>query len=93
MYAIRSYYVSPCESLFQAVLHEVVGIGVALRQAARIAFQPRHDGEHFRLEAAHCAPPVEGIEVQVGRTGALTPVARLAPVRVGGVTVTSASLP
>ena len=46
----------------------------------------------FKYAARQAVTVVEGIEVQVGRTGALTPVALLKPVEVGGVTVSRATL-
>lgn len=66
----------------------------SLVQQQKLGFKTRepHWAVAHKYPAQEALTEVIDIEVQVGRTGAMTPVARLSPVFVGGVTVTNATL-
>ena len=94
--ALLAYY-HEMTTLRDKLPYEIDGIVYKVNDFAQqeklgfVSRAPRFAIAH-KFPAQEAVTDVVGIDVQVGRTGALTPVARLVPVFVGGVTVTNATL-
>lgn len=94
--AVNAFY-REIEALRHNIPFEIDGIVIKVNSSllqSQLGFVSRSPrwaiAAKFKPEQAQTL--VEDIRVQVGRTGALTPVAILKPVKVGGVTVTNATL-
>ncbi len=92
-FVFRDHWVTHREKLDYEVDGTVIFVNDnALFARAGIIGKAPRAGIAYKFSPREATTVVEDIKVQVGRTGALTPVAVMRPVNVGGVTITHASL-
>ncbi len=94
--AVRAY-IDRCLAQRSTLDYEIDGVVIKLddfnlQAAAGVLSRTPRWALAFKPPAEEALTRLEALELQVGRTGAVTPVARLAPVFVGGVTVSNATL-
>jgi len=93
VFRFRDYWAEHREKLDYEIDGTVIFLNdnATFERAGIIGKAPRA-GIAYKFSPREATTIVEDIKVQVGRTGALTPVAVMRPVNVGGVTITHASL-
>jgi len=86
-----------CQKIREKIPYEIDGIVVTVNsneifeKLGKVGKAPR-GAIAFKFPSKQATTVVKDIKIQIGRTGALTPVAYLKPVQVGGVTVSRATL-
>ena len=90
-------YIQNFESTRDDLPYEIDGMVVKVNDIAlqeKLGMTSHHPrwAIAFKFKARQATTKLIGIEFQVGRTGAVTPVAKLEPVHLGGVTVSSISI-
>lgn len=94
--AIQRHYLA-IQAIRPTLPYDIDGMVIkvnSLRQQQQLGFMSREPrwAVAYKFPAQAALTQLEGVDWQVGRTGTLTPVARLVPVFVGGVTVSNVTL-